>query len=299
MLSTFFEPMHARTVFPCFDEPCFKATFRVTLVVPSYMTCLGNMPIKSESNSLTLSRDQKTVEFHRTAPIPTYLLSFAVGEFNYLEAHDFRIPIRACAPRNYEVEHCRYALDIAARVLAIYEQTFRLECGLEKLAILAVPGSVGAMENWGLVTVSSAVLFISPDSTVAEKMSCAKLIAHEIGHQWFGNLVTMSSWDDFWLKEALADSAETMALEGLFDWPTWQDFVSEKMQKALSFDSSRFSHALAGPGTYLDPVTYGKGIDMMRMVAGSVGMMCSYKASVVFYHIMPIGMVTLKIYGKS
>ncbi|PVH84522.1 hypothetical protein DL98DRAFT_611285 [Cadophora sp. DSE1049] len=270
-LSTSFEPMHARTVFPCFDEPCFKATFTVTMVVPGHMTCLGNMPIKSESESSVSTREKKTVEFYRTALISTYLLAFAVGEFNFVEFHDFRIPIRAYAPRSYDIEHCRYALGIAARVLIIYEQTFKLDCGLDKLDILAVPGSVGAMENWGLVTVSSAVLFISPDSTVTEKMSCAQLIAHEIGHQWFGNLVTMSSWENFWLKEALADWAETMAQEQLFDSPPWQEFVSEKMQKALNFDSSQFGHALVGPGTHLDFITYGKGISVMRMLAGFVG----------------------------
>lgn len=271
MLSTFFEPMHARTVFPCFDEPCFKATFAVTLVVPRHLTYLSNMPIKSESDSLVAHRDKKTVVFHRTSQIPTYLLAFAVGEFNLFECHDFRIPIRAYAPRNYDIEHCKYALEVATRVLVIYEEIFKLDCGLEKLDILAVPGMVGAMENWGLVTVSSAVLFISPDSSVTEKLSCAQLIAHEIGHQWFGNLVTMSSWENFWLKEALADWAEIMVQEQLFDSSPWQDFVSAKMQRALSFDSSQFSHALAGPGTHLDAITYGKGISVMRMLAGSVG----------------------------
>ncbi|KAK0107228.1 Aminopeptidase 2 mitochondrial [Cadophora gregata] len=271
MLSTLFEPMHARTVFPCFDEPCFKATWAVKVVVPVHLTCLGNMPIKSESESSVTTGGKKTVEFRRTPPIPTYLLAFAVGEFNSIENHDIRIPIRAYAPRNYEVEHCRYALDVAARVLAIYEQIFGLTCGLEKLDILAVPGSVGAMENWGLVTVSSAVLFISPDSTVAEKMSCAQLIAHEIGHQWFGNLVTMSSWENFWLKEALADWAEIMAQERLFDSLPSQDFVSEKMQRALCADSSHFTHALVGAGTHLDPITYGKGVSVMRMLAGHIG----------------------------
>ncbi|KAH9223455.1 peptidase family M1-domain-containing protein [Leptodontidium sp. 2 PMI_412] len=271
MLSTFFEPMHARTVFPCFDEPCFKATFNVTLVVPGHLTCLGNMPIKSESETLVTSREKKKVEFHRTAPISTYLLAFAVGEFNMIELHDFRVPVRAFAPRNYDIEHCRYALGIAARVLAIYEQLFRLDCGLEKLDILAVPGSVGAMENWGLVTISTAVLFIGPDSSVAEKMSCAQLMAHEIAHQWFGNLVTMSSWENFWLKEALADWAETMAQERLSDSQPWQDFISEQMQKAMAFDSSRFSHALVTPNAPLDAITYGKGVSMMRMLAGFVG----------------------------
>jgi len=271
MLSTFFEPMHARTVFPCFDEPCFKATFAVTLAVPHHLTYLSNMPIKSQSDSLIAHRDKKTVVFHHTPQIPTYLLAFAVGEFNFLECHDFRIPIRAYAPLNYDIEHCKYALEIASRVLAIYEETFKLDCGLEKLDILAVPGMVGAMENCGLVTVSSAVLFVGPDSSAAEKLSCAQLIAHEIGHQWFGNLVTMSSWENFWLKEALADWAEIMVQERLSDYLPWQDFVLEKIQKALSFDSSRFSHALAGRGTHLDAITYGKGVSVMRMLAGFVG----------------------------
>ncbi|KAH7356774.1 peptidase family M1-domain-containing protein [Rhexocercosporidium sp. MPI-PUGE-AT-0058] len=271
MLSTFFEPIHARTVFPCFDEPCFKATFTVTLVVPNHVKCLGNMPIKSESDTLVTSHAKKRVEFNRTAPISTYLLAFSVGEFNVVELYDFRIPIRAYALRNYDIEQCRYALGIAARVLSIYEQLFGLDCGLEKLDILAVPASVGAMENWGLVTVSTAILFIGPDSTVAEKMACAQLMAHEIAHQWLGNLVTISSWVNFWLKEALADWAETMAQEQLFDSQPWQEFVADKMQKALVFDSSRFSHALVTPSTPLDTITYGKGIGVLRMLAGFVG----------------------------
>ncbi|KAI9048533.1 hypothetical protein LZ554_007366 [Drepanopeziza brunnea f. sp. 'monogermtubi'] len=309
MASTLFEPRGARTVFPCFDEPCYKTTFCLTLVVAEHLTCLSNTPVRFEGKTTTTTacddesqrRKKKQVEFHRTPLIPTYLLAFAVGDFHMVEkktdrpsssspSSSFRIPIRAYAPRrnDYDVEKCRFALDVAAQVLAVFEQTFQLECGLAKLDLLAVPGSVGAMENWGLVTISTAAVFIGGDSSAAERLACAQLVTHELAHQWSGNLVGVPSWEHFWLKEALADWAEVTAHDAVVSLSlspsdsdsgsvvAWRDFAAERMQKALLFDSSRFTHPLEIPialeeGPYLDEVTYGKGCAVIRMLSELVG----------------------------
>lgn len=274
MLSTLFEPMQARTVFPCFDEPCFKATFSLSIDVPTGLKCLGNTFIKSEG-PVTPIRKRRIV-FDKTPPLPTYLLAFAIGDFDMIESNEFRIPIRAYVPWTYDIKHCRHLLEIAAKVLAIYETMFGIDCGLTKLDFLAVPASVAAMENWGLITISTAVAFISSDSSVTEKLRTAQLVAHEIAHQWFGNIVTIESWDNYWLKEALADWAEVSAMEQLSNSEPWREFVAETMQDALWLDSSQFSHPLvapieAGKDVYLDDIIYGKGCAVLRMLAGFVG----------------------------
>ncbi|KAI6711410.1 hypothetical protein JHW43_006071 [Diplocarpon mali] len=170
-----------------------------------------------------------------------------------IENDDFRIPTRAYPPRIYDMENCRYVLAIAARMLAIYEQTFAIACGLTELDILAVPGSVGAMENRGLITISTTVVSISPVSAAPEKLFCSQLIAHGLAHQFFGNIIT-------------AEKTARETLAHIVSAP-WQGFVADQMQKALAFDPGGFSHALEMPIDWkkapsLDDLTYGKGQDL-------------------------------------
>jgi len=270
--STMMEARHARTVFPCFDEPSFKSTFTVTIVAPTHLTCLGNMPAKSEKR---ISSQKKVVEFERTPPIATYLVAFAIGEFNIIERTDFHIPIRAYAPTNFDIEDCHYMLDIAARALEILERTFDLDCSLSKLDLVAIPGSKSGMENWGLITLTPEALVVGPDDTANIKANAISLMVHELAHQYFGNLVTVKSWDNFWLKEGLAEWADVNTRLEMSDSDPWQEFVAGKLQLALQVDSSKFSHPLelstSGKEPRFDPITYMKGCAVMRTVATQVG----------------------------
>jgi aminopeptidase 2 len=299
MASTLMEPIYARTVFPCFDQPDLKATFSVTIVAERFQTCLGNMPIKSETEvpsrstvkklvgfertpimtSYLVSTVKKVVEFERTPIMSTYLVAFAVGEFNMIETHQDRIHIRAFAPVEYDIEHCRFALDVAARALRIHEKTFQIDYALPKLDLLAIPGATGGMENWGLTTLPACIQLISPDNTAEDKARSSEMIVHELAHQWFGNLVTMSSWDCFWLKEALSDWAQLHARERMLEsWEPLQDFVADGYQLGLLSDSTKFSHPLEIPfdgikisSVFFDEITYKKGCAILRIISNHLG----------------------------
>lgn len=271
--STMMEPRNARKVFPCFDEPSFKATFSVTIIAPSHLTCLGNMPVLSETQ---ISNHKKMVKFEKTPRMPSYLVAFAIGEFSMIETSSFRIPVRAYAPLSHEIEHCRYILDVAVRALEIHEKSFGIDYLLPKLDLIAIPGEKTGIENWGLITMNPEMLVIGPDSPAALKVAGISLIVHELAHQWFGNLVTISSWDHFWLKEALSEWADFTTREQMSDSKPWEEFLSaDTTQRALQADSSRFSHALESPkcvdeGNF-DVVTYGKGCALIRMAEGWLG----------------------------
>ena len=297
--STMMESTYARTAFPCFDEPHLKATFSVTIVAERYQTCLGNMPIKSEievsskstvkkmvdlertpiTTSYLVSNVKKVVEFERTTIMSTYLVAFAVGEFNMIERDNYRIPIRAFAPVEYDIEHCHFALGIAVRALNIHEKTFQIKYALPKLDLVAIPGSSGGMENWGLTTLPTCIQLIGPDNTAEDKATSSQMIVHELAHQRLGNLVTMSSWDCVWLKEALSDWAQLYVRGQMTEnWEPWQDFIADGYQLGLYSDSSKCIHPLETPfdginafGIFFDEITYKKGCAVLRMISHHQG----------------------------
>jgi aminopeptidase 2 len=208
LATTQMEATDARRAFPCFDEPALKAKFTVTLIADKHLTCLSNMDVASESEvtSEMTGGVKKAVKFNTSPLMSTYLLAFIIGELNYIETTNFRVPVRVYAPPNQDIEHGRFSLELAAKTLKFYETTFDSEFPLPKMDMVAIPDfAAGAMENWGLITYRVVdLMFDEKTSGASTKERVAEVVQHELAHQWFGNLVTMDFWDGLWLNEGFA-----------------------------------------------------------------------------------------------
>lgn len=283
MATTQMEPTDARRAFPCFDEPALKAKFTVTLVADEEMTCLSNMDVASEKtvDSQVSGSKRKAVTFNPTPLMSTYLLCFIIGGLNYIETNDFRVPVRVYAPKDRDIEHGRFSLDLAAKTLDFYEKTFNSPFPLPKMDMVAIPDfSAGAMENWGLITYRVVdVLIDEKVSGAAVKQRVAETVQHELAHQWFGNLVTMDFWDGLWLNEGFATWMSWYSCNVFYpDWKVWEGYVTDNLAGALSLDSLRSSHPIEVPvkradeiNQIFDAISYSKGSSVIRMISKYVG----------------------------
>ncbi|KAI9720919.1 MAG: Aminopeptidase 2 mitochondrial [Chrysothrix sp. TS-e1954] len=283
MATSQMEATDARRAFPCWDEPALKATFAVTLVADKGLTCLSNMDVKSETevDSNMSSSKKQAVTFNTTPLMSTYLLAFIVGELKMIESTDFRVPVRVFAPPDQVIERGRFSLDLAARTLDFYEKKFDSKFPLPKMDMIAIPDfSAGAMENWGLVTYRTVdLLFDEKTSGAMTKLRVAEVVAHELAHQWFGNLVTMDFWDGLWLNEGFATWMSWYACNHFYpEWKIWQHFVTDDLQSALSLDSLRSSHPIEVPvkradevNQIFDAISYAKGSCVLRMISKYLG----------------------------
>ena len=270
ILTSQFEPDTARMAFVCFDQPDLKATFDVSFIINKDLMAISNMPIKKEE----LINGKKHVEFITTPKMSTYLLYLGVGKFDFIETKYRDVKIRLLAAPGKK-EFLYLARDYIIKILPFYENYFGIKYALPKLDLIAVPDfSVGAMENWGAIVFRETALLGKKDSAIAVKQRVAQVIAHEMAHQWFGDLVTMKWWDDLWLNESFADFMETKSLNILFpEWEIDKEIIF-KFTTAFGEDSFKTTHPVHVKvnsseqiNTLFDPaIAYAKGGSILTMM---------------------------------
>lgn len=275
--TTQFESTHARRAFPCFDEPAFKASYGVTLIVPSEQFAVSNGPIISETD---LKNGQREVVFEDTMVMSTYLVAFIVGPFEATDPVDVNgVPLRIVHPIG-KGHLTDYSLEAGAFALEFFSKYYGIPYPGQKLDMVAVPDfAFGAMENLGCITYREVLLLVDKDrSTEPELLRIADVIAHEIAHMWFGDLVTMEWWNGIWLNEAFATFMATMASDNFNrDWGRWNQF---SLERSMAFDVDSLKNTrpieievnspVDAEGMF-DLLTYEKGGSVLRMLEQFLG----------------------------
>ena len=279
LFATQFESHHAREVFPCVDEPAAKAEYDLTLITRPGITVLGNMPVKSEEEN----GDSLTTTFEKTPRMSSYLLAFVIGELHKKTARTKSgVEVNVWATPAQNENTLDFALDIATRSIDFYDEYFGVKYPLPKSDHVALPDfSSGAMENWGLITYRESCLLADPELTPeSSRRFIATVIAHELSHQWFGNLVTMNWWNDLWLNESFANMMEYVAIDALHpEWRMWEDFATNEVTAALRRDSLDGVQSVQADvnhpdeiSTLFDPaIVYAKGGRLLVMVRKLIG----------------------------
>ena len=279
LFATQFESHHAREVFPCVDEPAAKAEYDLTLITRPGITVLGNMPVKFQEEN----GDSLTTTFEKTPRMSSYLLAFVIGELHKKSARTKSgVEVNVWATPAQNENTLDFALDIATRSIDFYDEYFGVKYPLPKSDHIALPDfSSGAMENWGLITYRESCLLVDPELTPeSSRRFIATVIAHELSHQWFGNLVTMQWWNDLWLNESFANMMEYVAIDALHpEWHMWEDFATNEVTAALRRDSLDGVQSVQADvnhpdeiSTLFDPaIVYAKGGRLLVMVRKLIG----------------------------
>jgi alanyl aminopeptidase len=273
---TQFEALSARRAFPCFDEPRFKVPWQLTLRVPRDLVAVSNAPVATER---VMANGMKEVAFAPTKPLPSYLVAFAVGPFDVLDAGRVgETPIRIIAPRGHTAD-LAFARRVLPELLAKEAAWFGVPFPYAKLDHAAIPLTVRfAMENAGLITYGAPIL-IAPGTTPAPfRHGLANVGAHEMAHQWFGDLVTMRDWDDVWLNEAFANWFAQKIVDA---WdPAYDRGSAHVRERADAIEADALANArrirqpIATRGDVFnafDSITYEKGATVIGMFEGWIG----------------------------
>ncbi|MGH9430337.1 MAG: M1 family metallopeptidase [Terriglobia bacterium] len=275
---TQFEPTDARRAFPGFDEPAMKATFAITLIVNKDDTAISNGHIVSDTPGP--GPDKHTIKFSTTAKMSSYLVAMLVGDFTCLSGSSDGVPIRVCATPD-KVQLGSYALKSAEQILHFYDQYFGIKYAFGKLDLIAIPDfEAGAMENAGAITFRETALLIDDKrASIGAHERVFEVAAHEMAHQWFGDLVTMQWWNNIWLNEGFATWMSTKPAIALH--PQWDPKTQEALgtHGALGLDSLESTRSIQAPhaetsaqiNQLFDGITYGKTAAVLRMLESYVG----------------------------
>jgi aminopeptidase N len=277
MLSSQFEPGDARKLAPMWDEPSKKAVFEISIIEPKDQLAVSNMPeVKREK----LADGRHKVQFAKSPKMSSYLLYVGAGDYERISGKSGGVDHGVITKRG-DAKKGQYALTASYQLLDFYNDYFGVKFPLPKLDHLAVPGAGGfsAMENWGAIMYFEGALLLDPQySTVANKQDVYITVAHEMAHQWFGNLVTMQWWDDLWLNEGFASWMETKATQHFN--PAWQMEMSSVQARnyAMYQDSQQTTHPvvqqvnnLEEANAAFDGITYSKGLAVITMIEAYLG----------------------------
>jgi alanyl aminopeptidase len=279
-LFTQFESTDARDAFPCFDEPSYKVPWQLTLTIPEAENAISNTPVLKETNQ----GGEKVIAFRETKPLPSYLVAFAVGQFDFVPAGTAgrkHIPVRIVTPKGH-ADEAKYAAEVTATIITRLEDYFGIPFPYEKSDQVAIPVTFGfgAMENAGMVTYGQTIILANPArDTETRRRAYASVAAHELAHQWFGDLVTTAWWNDIWLNEAFATWMEQKIVA---EWkPEWKTRVEDVMASKIGAEESdslvtarKIRQEIRSKddiSNAFDNITYQKGASVIHMFETWVG----------------------------
>ena len=288
MFGTQLEATDARRMFPCFDEPAFKARFILSAVVPRDWLAVSNTPLVSAT---PVGADLKRVQFAPTPVMSTYLVVLTVGDFEATHVNSDGIALGVYATRGKRAQEA-YALDVMNQLMPYYDNYYGVKFPISKLDAIAIPGGfLGAMENWGGITYNETTILYDPKlQTQADQENTFGIIAHEESHQWNGDLTTMAWWDDLWLAEGFATWMQTKAPDHFH--PEWHSWLSRdrSANRAMGSDALQTTHAVYTPvrnyaeiALIGDEISYTKAGSVLRMLESYVGPEAFQKALQVYF----------------
>jgi tricorn protease interacting factor F2/3 len=275
MITTQFEAAHARRMLPCVDRPDYKATFKLAVRVNTDLDVISNMPIES----LRIIGNKKTVTFQKTPKMSTYLFYLGIGKFEEAFESFGNIDVIVATTRG-KTSKGRFASDVTKQSMKFYQDYFGIPYMLPKIHLIMVPEfAAGAMENWGAITFRETALLVDENSSTMTRKRVAEVVAHELAHLWFGDLVTLKWWNDLWLNESFATLMAYKVLATLYpQWKAFDDFLLNENSRAMARDSLKSTHPIEVDVTspteiaqIFDDISYSKGASILRMIEAYVG----------------------------